>query len=176
MNDFDPSVNAVPYEQLFSIDKYILGRLSEIVKEADEAYKEYSFSRVNQALFQLSNTDLSSFYLDIAKDRLYISSKDDVRRRSCQTVLHHILQQFAVIMAPIVPHMAEDVWQNIPYTKPTSSVFEMGWVKEQDTFPAHDEELWTKMRLLRNDVNKCIELARQKKEVMLDSLQHHAFH
>jgi isoleucyl-tRNA synthetase len=164
LNDFNPATDAVPYEQLYSIDKYILGRLTETVSEIEAAYNEYSFFRVNQALFHLSNADLSSFYLDIAKDRLYISSKTDIRRRSCQTVLHRILEQFAVVMAPIVPHMAEDVWQNIPYAKPTTSVFEMGWPKSADMFPSHEEAFWSKVRLIRNDVNKCIETARQDKK------------
>jgi isoleucyl-tRNA synthetase len=166
LNDFDPTKDAVPYDKLFSIDKYILGRLTETVKEVEAAYEEFSFYKVNQALVQLSNSDLSSFYLDIAKDRLYISSKNDIRRRACQTAIYKILEQFAVIMAPIVPHMAEDVWQNIPYTRPTTSVFEKGWVKGEDLFPPHEAALWDRLRLLRDDVNKCIEAARQVKEVI----------
>lgn len=165
LNDFDPKANAVPYDELYSIDKYILGRLSETVREVGAAYDEYSFYRANQAIFQLANSDLSSFYLDIAKDRLYISSKNDRRRRACQTAMYHILEQLAVAMAPIVPHMAEDVWQNLPYEKPFASVFEKGWIKPEDSFPQHASKDWEAIRLLRNDVNKCIEVARQSKTV-----------
>ena len=121
------------------------------------------FYRVNQALTQFSNLDLSSFYLVMAKDRLYISGPNEERRRTCQTVLYHIMEQLAVLMAPIVPHMSEDLWQNIPYKKSTKSVFEKGWVSQK--FPAHEVEKWTKIRLLLNDVNMCIEQARAQKEV-----------
>ena len=165
LNDFDPSKDCVPIDRLPSIDKYMLGKLSSTVKEVENAYDEYQFYRANQALVHFANTDLSAFYLDIAKDRLYISSKSDERRRSCQTVLHHMLEQMAVMMAPIVPHMAEDVWQNFPYKASTTSVFQKGWITDKQLFPEHDRELWDKIRLVRNDVNRCIEIARQAKEV-----------
>jgi len=163
LSDFDPTKHAVPVEKLPSIDKYILGKLTETAEEIESAYDNYEFYRVNQALTQFSNLDLSSFYLVMAKDRLYISGPNEERRRTCQTVLYHIMEQLAVLMAPIVPHMSEDLWQNIPYKKATKSVFEKGWVSQK--FPAHEAEKWTKIRLLLNDVNMCIEQARAQKEV-----------
>lgn len=165
LSDFDPTRDSVPIEQLPSIDRYMLGKLTSTVKEVEAAYDEYQFYRANQALVHFSNTDLSAFYLDMAKDRLYISSKTDARRRSCQTVLHHMLEQMAVMMAPLVPHMAEDVWQNFPYKPSTKSVFEKGWVTSKQHFPEHETVMWEKIRLVRNDVNRCIEIARQAKEV-----------
>ena len=180
LNDFRPAEDAVPYASLPSIDKYMLGKLTETVREAEAAYDEYAFYRVNQALVQFANVDLSAFYLDIAKDRLYISAKGDARRRSCQTVLHVMLEQLAVLMAPIVPHMAEDVWQNLPYAHlplvagaeqthraAMPSVFDRGWVKDspQERFPPHEAALWERLRLLRNDVNRAIEEARRAKLV-----------
>jgi isoleucyl-tRNA synthetase len=165
LTDFDPATQLVPTDQLPSIDKYMLGKLSATVKEVETAYDEFKFYKTNQALVQFSNIDLSSFYLDIAKDRLYISKKDDFRRRAAQTTLYYALEQMALMLAPITPHMAEDLWQNLPYEKPTKSVFQKGWIEEKDRFPEHESELWGKVRLLRNDVNKCIELARTAKEV-----------
>ena len=165
LNDFDPSKDCVPVEQMASIDRYMLGKLTSTLLEVEGAYDEYQFSRANQALIQFSNTDLSAFYLDIAKDRLYISNKSDPRRRSCQTVLYHMLEQMAVMMAPVVPHMAEDVWQNLPYAASAKSVFEKGWPTAAQHFAPHEVVLWDKIRLLRNDVNRCIEIARQAKEV-----------
>ena len=167
LSDFDPAKDCVPIDQLASIDKYMLGKLTSTVKEVESAYDEYQFYRANQALVHFSNTDLSAFYLDMAKDRLYISSKSDLRRRSCQTVLYHMLDQLAVMMSPIVPHMAEDVWQNLPYKATTKSVFQRGWIGSdaKQRFPEHENEKWEKIRLMRNDVNRCIEIARQAKEV-----------
>lgn len=111
--DFTPgdTGNGVPYEKLPSLDKWMLGRLSSMVKEVENAYDEYQFNRAVNELLRFASADLSNFYLDIAKDRLYISSTDDFRRRSCQTVLQACLEGFAKAMAPILPHMAEDIWQ-----------------------------------------------------------------
>ena len=81
LGDFHPIGDVIPYNDLPSIDKYMLGLLTKTVEEVESAYDSYQFYRVNQALFQLANTELSAFYLDISKDRLYISSQmiiDDV--------------------------------------------------------------------------------------------------
>jgi len=169
LNDYVPegqdNSNAVPYEDLPSMDKWMLGRLSALLREVDEATDDYQFSRATQEVLRFATADLSNFYLDVAKDRLYISSIDDARRRSCQTVLHACLEGFSKAIAPILPHMAEDIWQNLPYKKPTESVFEGGWPGHLMSFPEHDEEQWTVVRNLRDDVNKVLESARADKLV-----------
>lgn len=162
--DFDVEKDAVPVEQLPSLDRYILGRLSATIAEVESAYDDYQFYRANSAIFQFASVDLSTFYFDTAKDRLYISAKNDPRRRSCQTVLKHLLEQLTLAMAPIVPHMAEDVWQNLPYPRPSVSVFQTGWMGPEAQFPPHEEEIWTAVRILKDDVNRCIEKARQAKD------------
>jgi len=164
--DFIPSgenSNAIPYEDLPSMDKWMLGRLSATLKEVDEAIDEYQFNRATQELLRFATVDLSNFYLDIAKDRLYISAVNDVRRRSCQTVLHACLEGFAKAIAAIMPHMAEDIWQNLPYEKPTESVFEGGWPTDLMMYEPHDADQWSMVRKLRDDVNKVMELARNDK-------------
>lgn len=117
LTDFNPSKDLVPYDKLPSIDKYVLGKLTQTMKECETSYEQYQFFRVVQSLTVFANIEVSAFYLDIAKDRLYISSKNDVRRKSCQTVIFYLLEQLTTMLAPIVPHMAEDLWQNIPYPK-----------------------------------------------------------
>lgn len=167
--DFKPSgsedSNAVEYDNLPSLDKWMLGRLSSVLKEVDTAIDEYQFNRASQELLRFASSDLSNFYLDVAKDRLYISGINDARRRSCQTVIHACLEGFAKAMSPILPHMAEDIWQNLPYEKTSESVFEGGWPKELMEFPEHDAEKWKMVRSLRDDVNKVLELARSDKLV-----------
>lgn len=167
--DFKPSgsdgSNAVEYDDLPSLDKWMLGRLSSVLKDVDTAIDEYQFNRASQELLRFASSDLSNFYLDVAKDRLYISGINDVRRRSCQTVIHACLEGFAKAMSPILPHMAEDIWQNLPYEKATESVFEGGWPKELMEFPEHEAEKWSMVRRLRDDVNKVLELARSDKLV-----------
>lgn len=160
--DFDPSVHAIPYESLPDIDKHTLGQLTAVLDEVEGAYDGYQFYRANKALLRYA-TDLSAVYLDLAKDRLYISEKDEARRRSCQTVLQVILEQLTVMMAPIVPHLAEEVWQALPYAKRSPSVFQAGWVTER--YAAHQADRWRDVLSLRSDVFKCIELARVHKAV-----------
>ena len=154
---------AVAYEDLPSLDKWMLGRLSVVLKEVDEAMDAFQFQRAIQELLRFASADLSNFYLDVAKDRLYISGVDDARRRSCQTVIHAVLEGFAKAVAPILPHMAEDIWQNLPYSKPAESVFEGGWPSHLASFPDHDAVKWDFVRSLRDDVNKMLEQARNDK-------------
>ena len=167
--DFKPlgtdGSNAVPYDELPSMDKWMLGRLSSVLKEVDSAIDEYQFNRASQELLRFATTDLSNFYLDVAKDRLYISGINDFRRRSCQTVIHACLEGFAKSISPILPHMAEDIWQNLPYEKSSESVFEDGWPTDLMSYPEHDAKQWDLIRALRDDVNKMLELARTDKLV-----------
>jgi isoleucyl-tRNA synthetase len=167
--DFVPSgrvgSNAVAYDDLPSMDKWMLGRLSAVLKTVDEAVDQFQFQRAVQEIIRFATADLSNFYLDVAKDRLYISAVDDKRRRSCQTVIHACLEGFAKAIAPLLPHMAEDIWQNLPYEKSTDSVFEGGWPTDLMLFPATDTEDWDLIRLVRDDVNKMLEVSRTDKIV-----------
>lgn len=161
----DSKSNAVSFDKLPSLDKWMLGRLSVTINEVDEAMNAFEFQRAVQALLRFSSSELSNFYLDIAKDRLYISAADDFRRRSCQTVLHAVLEGFAKTVSPILPHMAEDIWQNLPYQKPTGSVFEGGWPVHLAEYKEFDTNKWDLVRSVRDDVNKMLEEARSEKLV-----------
>eukprot|EP00429_Kryptoperidinium_foliaceum_P010472 CAMPEP_0176001570 /NCGR_PEP_ID=MMETSP0120_2-20121206/194_1 /TAXON_ID=160619 /ORGANISM="Kryptoperidinium foliaceum, Strain CCMP 1326" /LENGTH=1037 /DNA_ID=CAMNT_0017334121 /DNA_START=171 /DNA_END=3285 /DNA_ORIENTATION=+ len=167
--DFVPSglegSTAIPYDDLPSLDKWMLGRLSAVLKEADDAMDSYQFQRAIQEILRFATADMSNFYLDVAKDRLYISAVDDARRRSCQTVIHALLEGIAKAVAPILPHMAEDIWQNLPYEKLTQSVFEGGWPQEHASYSEHENDKWEFVRLVRDDVNKMLEGARSDKLV-----------
>jgi isoleucyl-tRNA synthetase len=157
--------NAVDYKDLPSLDKWMLGRLSQVLKVVDEAMNQYQFQRAIQEVLRFATSDLSNFYLDVAKDRLYISAIDDSRRRSCQTVIQKCLEGFAKSIASILPHMAEDIWQNLPYEKSSESIFEAGWPVDLMSFPEHDSAQWDFIRLVRDDVNKVLEAARSDKLV-----------
>jgi isoleucyl-tRNA synthetase len=162
--DFDPAQDTVTYDQLPESDRYILHRLAEVTKDVTEAYDNFQFSRFFQTIQNFCTVDLSNFYLDIAKDRLYISSPNAPRRRSCQTVLMYCLEAITKAIAPVLAHTAEDIWQHLPYPVPQKSVFQAGW------FTAHDEwykpELagkWKRLRLVRSRANMVMELRRQEK-------------
>lgn len=162
--DFDPAKDIVSYADLPESDRYILHRLAEVTKDITEAYEKFQFSRFFQTIQNFCTVDLSNFYLDIAKDRLYISAPNAARRRSCQTVLMYCLEAIAKAIAPVLAHTAEDIWQHLPYPAPTKSVFQSGW------FTAHDEWLkpelatkWEYLREVRSEVNKVLETARTGK-------------
>ncbi|KAL9181571.1 hypothetical protein ACHAXT_010376 [Thalassiosira profunda] len=165
--DYDPKKDAVPYDELPSMDKWMLGTMSQVLNEVDDAYSKYQFSTALNEIMRFTTADLSNFYLDVAKDRLYISAIEDARRRSCQTVIHSLLEGYAKAIAPILPHMAEDIWQNLPYKADgdDSSVFEGGLPEELTSFPEYDAEMWKLVRDVRTDANQVLELARKDKLV-----------
>ena len=142
----------MPYDELPALDKYMLGQLSAFVAETKSAYDDFAFSRVYNTLQQFAVGDLSAFYLDIAKDRLYISANDEFRRRSCQTVLAAVLDGLMAAMAPVLPHMAEDIWQALPYESAHKSVFQNGWPTLE--YPLVDADEWTALRACRDQINK----------------------
>lgn len=166
LHDFDPAKDAVPYQELPQLDRYMLHRITEVFTEITEAFESYQFFRFFQTVQNFCVVDLSNFYLDIAKDRLYISDLNSPRRRSCQTVLAVALENLAKAIAPVLCHMAEDIWQYLPYKTPDKSVFESGWVKLEEQWK--NPELaahWVTLRNIRNDVNKVMEQARAEKAI-----------
>jgi isoleucyl-tRNA synthetase len=166
IHDFDPAKDAVPYAQLPELDRYILHRMSEVFSEISESFDRYQFFKFFQTIQNFCIVDLSNFYLDIAKDRLYISAPNSFRRRSCQTVLAIILENLTRAIAPVLCHMAEDIWQYLPYPTPYKSVFEAGWVKLDPQWLQPDLAVtWDKIRDLRTDVNKVMEQARTDKAI-----------
>jgi isoleucyl-tRNA synthetase len=162
--DFDPAKDVVPYEQLPESDRYILHRLAEVSADITHAYDNFQFSRFFQTIQNFCTIDLSNFYLDIAKDRLYISAPNAPRRRSCQTVLMYCLEAITKAIAPVLCHTAEDIWQHMPYPVPHKSVFQSGWFVAQHEW--HKPELadkWEYLREVRSEVNKVMESARNGK-------------
>jgi isoleucyl-tRNA synthetase len=166
LHDFDPAKDAVPYEQLPQLDKYMLHRMTEVFQEVTEAFDSFQFFRFFQTVQNFCVVDLSNFYMDIAKDRLYISTPNALRRRSCQTVYWYALENLAKAIAPVLCHLAEDIWQYLPYQTPYKSVFESGWVQLEQNW--HNPELaafWQQLREIRLDVNKVLEQARVEKMI-----------
>lgn len=166
LHDFDPEKDAIEYDKLPDLDKYMLHRITEVFAEVTDAFEKFQFFRFFQMVQNFCVVDLSNFYLDIAKDRLYISAADSFRRRSCQTVLAIALENLAQAIAPVLCHMAEDIWQNLPYSTPHLSVFESGWVKLDDTWKQPDlATFWVKLREIRGEVNQVMEQARKDKAI-----------
>ncbi len=166
--DFDPAVDYVKYEDLKNIDKFALHKLNKLIAEVTEAFENYEFYKYFQCLQNFAAVDLSSFYLDIVKDRLYTAGKKSQSRRACQTVLFENLMVLVRILAPVMPHQAEDIWQNIPEMQRGGliSILLSDWpvVKPEwnnDTL----EEDFTKILKSREVVSRAIEPLRADKKV-----------
>ena len=161
IHDYDPILENLDIDKLPILDQWMLNRLGEVINQLTTAYENYEFSKFFQILQSFCVVDLSNFYLDIAKDRLYVSAKSHFRRRSCQFVMSKVLENLAVLISPVLCHMAEDIWQNIPYSTKEKSVFERGW----PIFPKSwiNPELnahISNLRKLRVEINKAIEECR----------------
>ena len=166
LHDFNPEKDTVPFEELPELDRYMLHRMTEVFQEVTEAFDSFQFFRFFQTVQNFCVVDLSNFYLDTAKDRLYISAIDAKRRRSCQTVLKIALENLARAIAPVLCHMAEDIWQSLPYKTPYESVFESGWLHlEEQWYNPELAKFWQQLRQIRNEVNKVIEVARIEKMI-----------
>ncbi|XP_051125884.1 isoleucine--tRNA ligase, chloroplastic/mitochondrial isoform X2 [Andrographis paniculata] len=163
---------AVPYDELPMIDQHALFQLETVVKNIKESYDDYQFFKIFQTIQRFVVVDLSNFYLDVAKDRLYVGGTTSSTRRSCQTVLATQLLSIVRIIAPILPHLAEDVWQNLPFPfidengDAAKFVFESGWPKSNErhlAFPEKEVDFWAMILELRTEVNKVLEAARAAK-------------
>tara|TARA_Y100001968_G_scaffold87923_1_gene78954 strand:+ start:5098 stop:7995 length:2898 start_codon:yes stop_codon:yes gene_type:complete len=158
LHDFNPKIDSIEIEDLPLLDKWVLYRTSEVMEEINLAFEKYEFSKFFQSIQSFCVVDLSNFYLDIAKDRLYVSASMEKRRRSCQTVLSLIIEAIAGLIAPVLPHMAEDIWQNIPYLTKKESVFQNGWPEVPVAWKNKSlVEPIKHLRNLRTEVNKCLE-------------------
>lgn len=166
LHDFDPAKDAVPYEDLPELDRYMLHRMTEVFADITDAFETFQFFRFFQTVQNFCVVDLSNFYLDAAKDRLYISAADSQRRRSCQTVLAAAIEALAKAIAPVLSHMAEDIWQNLPYPTEHKSVFQSGWVKLDPQWSQPSlVDRWSQLRTIRQEVNKVLEQARTAKDI-----------
>lgn len=118
--DFDPAVNAVPVEELREVDQYILIKLNKLIDKVKKAYDDYEFAVVYHAIHNFCTIELSSFYLDFAKDVVYIEHADHPDRRSMQTVFYETLMALVKLTAPILPHTADELWSHLSFVEEPS--------------------------------------------------------
>ena len=166
--DFNPKEDYVCYDDLKLIDKFALHKLNKLVAEVTEAFENYEFYKYFQCLQNFAAVDLSSFYLDIVKDRLYTAGKKSLSRRACQTVLYETLQTLVRILAPVMPHQAEDIWQNMPdmHKNGLISVLLTNWPTIHSTWTNEAlEKDFSKILEAREVVTRAIEPLRAEKKV-----------
>ena len=161
-SDFDPQTNRVAYEDLNSIDQYMEVKLNDLVKICLDSYERYDFNNVYKKIFAFISNDLSAFYLDFAKDVLYIESKNSHARRSMQTVIYDAAVKLAKVLTPVLPHTMEEVWS---FLKEKEDYVQLAEMPEIEHYANHDELLdnWKKFMNFRDDVLKVLEEARDQK-------------
>ncbi len=169
LHDYDPRTNAVAVDELNAIDRYMLHRLRALVERCRKAYESYEFHTVYHAVHNFCAVDLSSFYLDVLKDRLYTSGADSKARRSSQTVLAQVLETILGLAAPILVFTTEEAWEHIPYREglglsESVHMSEFPLARDEwraDALAAEWDRLWE----IRSEVTKALELKRRDKMI-----------
>ncbi|ERG66428.1 isoleucine--tRNA ligase [Exiguobacterium chiriqhucha] len=163
LNGFDPSMR-VAFEDMPEADRFMATKLKQLQAKVVKAYDTFDFMAVYHLSHNFCVNELSSFYLDFTKDILYIEREDDARRRAVQTVMYDTVVTLTKLLAPILPHTADEVWQEVP-AKQADSVF----LTDLDEVAALSEDekallaKWSKFLTFRDDVLKAIEIARGEK-------------
>ncbi|OIJ17760.1 isoleucine--tRNA ligase [Anaerobacillus alkalidiazotrophicus] len=165
LHDFNPSTDRVALNDLPQLDRYILIKLNKLIKEVKSNYDHYQFAGVYNKVHNFCTIELSSFYMDIAKDTLYIQHKEHLNRRSIQTVMYEVLVSLTKLVAPILPHTADEVWPFIPGMDGDS--VQLTDMPQEDTTVYNDEieSKWDQVLVLRDDVLKSLETARNEKKI-----------
>ena len=160
--DFEPDRDLVPAEHLMELDHYALHTFNELAKTARAAYDRYEFHAVYRAVYNFCVVDMSNFYLDIIKDRLYCGA--EAERRSAQTALYHILDGMTRLIAPILAFTSDEIWHAMRHAQGVNaeSVLFNDMPSDNAAFAldAAARERWAKLVSLRDAVNKALENAR----------------
>ncbi|NCJ14714.1 isoleucine--tRNA ligase [Staphylococcus pseudintermedius] len=163
INDYNPATDRIAEADLLEVDRYILNRLREFTAGTLDHYESFDYLNIYQEVQNFINVELSNFYLDYGKDILYIEEKNAHKRRSMQTVLFEILVNMTKLLAPIIPHTAEEVWSYIEQVDEESVHLTNMPAKEEVDQALLDK--WNTFMALRDDVNRALEVARNEKVI-----------
>lgn len=170
LHDFDPQVNRVVIEELPELDRWALAKFEELREKVTGCYERYEFHTIYQSLNYFCGITMSSFYLDILKDRLYTSGTDSTLRRAAQTVLYQILEGLLLLMHPILSFTAVEAWDSLKGVKDKDSLDSSILFSE---FPVSqnvgcDQQMmdrWSELIKVRSEITKALEIARQEKVI-----------
>ncbi|MCI9178195.1 MAG: isoleucine--tRNA ligase [Clostridia bacterium] len=166
-SDYDPE-NPVEYKDMEEIDKWALLKLNKLLKNSIQNYEDFNFHIVYHDINQFCVTDMSNFYLDIIKDRLYTSKKNSIERRSSQTAMYIILNTLVKLLAPMICYTAEEIWKYMPHTKEeqVESVMLSTLPEPNEVYENKElEEKWNHIIELKEQVAKELEVARANKTI-----------
>ncbi|MCZ6513173.1 MAG: isoleucine--tRNA ligase [Nitrospinae bacterium] len=167
LSDFDPPSDAVPIDDLEEIDHYILYRFRTVSEKILKAFEDFEFHTFYHSFYNFCIVDLSAFYLDIVKDRLYTYPKTSKGRRSSQTALYELLKGMAQLMAPILSFTSEEVWSYMPARGGEAASVHLSAFPDLSrvSFPNDLVDKWEKISQLKGEVSKALELRRQEKVI-----------
>lgn len=169
LEGFDPKTDMVAYNDLCELDRWALMKLNDLVAKVIKGYDDYEFHVVLHAIHNFCVVDMSNFYLDVIKDRLYCEEKNGVLRRSAQTAMYEILDALVRMIAPILCFTADEIWQAMPHRDGDDAanivLNAMPKVNPAWAFAEEASSKWDKLIGLRDDVNKALEEARKNKVI-----------
>ncbi|MGL1931863.1 MAG: isoleucine--tRNA ligase [Desulfotalea sp.] len=170
LNDFNPEENRVEIAQMSELDRWALTRFEELRKKIIESYERYEFHAIHQSINYFCGVTMSSFYLDILKDGLYVAGTDSVSRRASQTVLYDILDGLLRLMSPILSFTASDAWNSLHRLTEKddleTSVMFADFPAAIDTgFTVIEDEKWQRIIKVRSEMTKALEIARRDKVI-----------
>ncbi|BCA78422.1 isoleucine--tRNA ligase [Desulfuromonas sp. AOP6] len=162
---FDPSTDRVAAAEMLEIDRWALSRLEGLVGRVERSYDEYEFHVLYHAVHNFCSVDMSAFYLDVLKDRLYTAPAQSLARRSAQTAMYVILDALTRLIAPVLSFTAEEIWPYLPGEREESVHLAQFPRFETSLLDADLESRYEKILALRSDVSKALELARAEKRI-----------
>jgi len=166
LNDFDPAKDQVSYDRMEELDKWALNRLQEMNGRVLRAYEDFEFHLVYHTLHNFCVIDLSSFYLDIIKDRLYVSPQDSLARRSAQTAIHEVLNVLVRLMAPVLSFTSDEIRQYMTDAEMTPSVHAELFIPVKEEYKNPElAERWEEIIKVRKEVTRALEIARKDKMI-----------
>jgi len=168
LGDFDPDF-PVAYNDMPELDQWALARLNRLVESVRDSYDRYEYHTIYHAIHNFCTVDMSNFYLDIIKDRLYCDEAQGSLRRSAQTAIYTILDTLVRMLAPVLAFTTEEIWAMMPHKRgvETGSVLYNPMPEPNDEFVLTEEQtaVWDDIMALRSDVYKALELARIDKVI-----------
>ena len=168
LSDFVPDRDMVPLSKLQPLDRWALTKLDALTKKCMEAYDTYEFHNAYHAIHNFCVVDMSNFYLDVLKNRLYVEKADSENRRAAQTAMYIILDGMTRLVSPILAYTSDEIWQAMPHDSNADQACVLFNEMPKPTGVDADEAFiarWDRIHQLRDDVKKALELARKNKVI-----------
>lgn len=166
--DFDPNKDMVPTNDLLPLDKWAIDKLNKVISKVHDGYENFEFHHVYHSIHNFCVVDLSNFYLDVLKDRLYVEKKSSLSRRAAQTTIYIFLDSLVRLLCPILAFTSEEIWQYMNHTKNDNVEYALFNEMPKNVNLKVDDDfikMWDRLEDIREDVKKALEIARSEKVI-----------